>query len=178
MAGAYYDIDDILAAQERVPCVLQVDLDGLGSAGSGGASKVHRNARWALPLWMADGLNEEDFVAMEAPPVFSRRAARMYAASPESIQLRAVSQHFYQLGLQLGDMVPDVPHVLRSMYTQRVQRIARIAQQGHNVETLDFVQSLDRTEAELLRLCQRAQGAIAAWQQGRAYALRRAPAIQ
>ncbi|KAJ1731314.1 DNA replication protein [Coemansia biformis] len=178
MAGAgYYDIDDILAVQERVPCVLRVDLDGLGSAGSGGSSKVHRNSRWALPLWMADRLNEEDYVDMGVSPVFSKRANRMYVASPESIQLRAVSQHFYQFGLHLGDLVPDIPHVLRDMYMQRVQRIARIAQQGHNVESLDFVQSLDKTEANMLRLCQQAQGSIADWQQNKAYTLGRAPTI-
>ncbi|KAJ2766865.1 hypothetical protein IWQ56_003548 [Coemansia nantahalensis] len=174
----YYDIDDILAAQERVPCVLRVDLDGLGSAGSGGSSKVHRNARWALPLWMADQLNEEDCVDMGVSPVFSKRANRMYAASPESIQLRAVSQHYYQFGLLLGDLVPEIPGVLRNMYMQRVQRIARVAQQGHSLETLDFAQSLDKTEAAMLRVCQQAQGAITDWHQGKVYALRRALAIQ
>ncbi|KAJ2159901.1 hypothetical protein GGF46_002683 [Coemansia sp. RSA 552] len=174
---SYYDIDDILAVQERVPCVLHADLDGLGSAGSGGASKVQRNSRWALPFWMADRLNEEDVVDMDISPIFSKRANRMYAASPESMQLREISQHFYQFGLHLGDLVPEVPQVLRNMYMQRIQRIARIAQQGGNVDTLDFVQSLDKTEARMLDLCRQAQGAIVEWQRGHAYALKKAPAL-
>ncbi|KAI9504060.1 DNA replication protein [Coemansia spiralis] len=174
---SYYDIDDILAGQERVPCVLRVDLDGLGSAGSGAASKVHRDARWALPYWMADRLNEEDYVDMEVSPVFSKRANRMYAASPESIQLRAICQHFYQFGLQLGDVVPEIPHVLRSMYMQRIQRVARTAQQGHNVEALDFVQGLDKTEARMLKLCQQAESAVADWQQSKAHTLKKASVV-
>ncbi|KAJ2898803.1 DNA replication protein [Coemansia aciculifera] len=174
----YYDIDDILAGQERVPCVLRADLDGLGSAGSGGGtSKVQRNARWGLPYWMADRLNEEDYVDMEVSPVFSKRASRMYAASPESMQLRAICQHFYQFGLQLGDMVPEIPHVLRNMYVQRVYKVARIAQQGQNVEALDFVQSLDKTEARMLKLCQQAQSAISLWHKNQAYALKRAAVV-
>ncbi|KAJ1835821.1 DNA replication protein [Coemansia sp. RSA 2711] len=174
---SYYDIDDILAVQERVPCVLQVDLDGLGSSGSGGLSKVHRNSRWALPFWMADRLNEEDYVNMEVSPMFSKQANRMYAASPESIQLRAITQHFYQFGLHLGDLVPDVPQILRNMYMQRLQKIAQISQQGQNVEALDFVQSLDKSEARLLKLCQQSQSAMVEWQQSKAYTLQKAPAL-
>ncbi|KAJ1902148.1 DNA replication protein [Kickxella alabastrina] len=175
---SYYDIDDILAGQERVPCFLRTDLDGLGSAGSGGgSSKVHRNTRWTLPYWMADRLNEEDYLDMEVSPIFAKRANRMYAASPESMQLRAICQHYYQFGLQLGEMVPEIPHVLYNMYMTRIRKVARIAQQGHNVEALDFVQSLDKMEARMLRLCQQAQGAIIAWQQNRAYALKRAAVI-
>ncbi|KAI8326194.1 GINS complex, Psf3 component [Martensiomyces pterosporus] len=173
---SYYDIDDILSGQERVPCVLRVDLDGLGSAGSG-TSKVHRNVRWALPYWMADRMNEEDYVDMEAPPVFSKRATRMYAASPVSMQLRAICQYYYKFGLQLGDMVPEIPHVLRNMYMERVQMIARVSQQGQNVEGLDFVHSLDKTESQMLALCQQAGGAISSWHQGKAYALRKASVI-
>ncbi|KAJ1998650.1 DNA replication protein [Coemansia thaxteri] len=171
---SYYDIDDILAGQERVPCVLRVDLDGLGSAGSGGTSKVHRNARWALPYWMADRLNEEDYVDMEVSPVFSKRANRMYTASPESMQLRAICQYFYLFGLQLGDMVPDIPQLLRNMFMQRIIKVARIAQQGQNVEALDFAQSLDKTEARMLKLCQQAQSSISEWHKNNAYALKRA----
>ncbi|KAJ2082440.1 DNA replication protein [Coemansia sp. RSA 988] len=175
--ASYYDIDDILAVQERVPCVLQVDLDGLGSASGGGASKVYRNSRWTLPFWMADRLNEEDYVDMEVSPLFSKQANRMYAASPESVQLRSISQHYYQFGLQMGDLVPEIPNVLRNMYMQRVQKIARIAQRGQNIEAFDFVQSLDRTETRLLKLCQQAQGAIPEWQQNKAYVLTKASAI-
>ncbi|KAJ2825252.1 DNA replication protein [Coemansia erecta] len=173
----YYDIDDILAVQERVPCVLQVDLDGLGSSGSGGASKVHRNSRWTLPFWMADRLNEEDYVNMEVSPMFSKQANRMYAASPESIQLRAITQHYYQFGLHLADLVPEVPQVLRNMYMQRVQKIAKISQQGQNIEAMDFVQSLDKTEAQMLKLCQQSQRSMAEWQQNKAYTLKKAPAL-
>ncbi|KAJ2135568.1 DNA replication protein [Coemansia sp. RSA 678] len=178
MSGAsYYDIDDILAVQERVPCVLQVDLDGLGSSGSGGTSKVHRNSRQTLPFWMADRLNEEDYVNMEVSPMFSKQANRMYAASPESIQLRAITQHYYQFGLHVGDLIPEVPQVLRNMYMQRLQKIAQISQQGQNVESLDFVQSLDKSEAHMLKLCQNSQRAMAEWQQNKAYTLKKAPVL-
>ncbi|KAJ2386362.1 DNA replication protein [Coemansia sp. RSA 2559] len=173
----YCDIDDILAGQERVPCVLQVDLDGLGSSGSGTASKVHRNARWALPYWMADQLDEEDYVNMEVSPLFAKRATRMYAASPESIQLRAICQYYYQFGMQLGNVVPDIPLVLRNMYMRRILRVAHVAQQGHNVETLDFVQGLDKMELRMLKLCQQEQSAAADWQQNKAYTLKKASAI-
>lgn len=172
----YYDIDDILAGQERVPCVLRTDLDGIGSSDS--TSKVHRNARWALPYWMADRLNEEDYVDMEAPIVFSKKANRIYAASPESIQLRAICQYYYQLGLQLGDMVVEIPQVLRNMYMRRLVKIAQIARQHHqNADSLDFVQTLDKTETRMLRLCQRSQSAITDWQQGNAYTLKKAPVV-
>ncbi|KAJ2676870.1 hypothetical protein IWW42_000208 [Coemansia sp. RSA 1085] len=171
---SYYDIDDILAVQERVPCVLQVDLDGLGSAGSGGSSKVHRNSRWALPFWMADRLNEEDYVNMEVSPMFSKQANRMYAASPVSVQLRAISQHYYQFGLHLGDLVPEVPQVLQNMYMQRLQKIAQISQQGGNIETLDFVQSLDKTESRMLKLCQQSKSSMTDGIGGMHFALKQA----
>ncbi|KAJ1945243.1 DNA replication protein [Linderina macrospora] len=169
----YYDIDDILAGQERVPCLLRVDLDGLGTAGSG-TSKVQRNQRWALPYWMGERLDTEGFIEMSTPAVFSKRANRMYAASATSMQLRAVSPHYYKFGLQLADIVPGLPAVLRSMYMERVQKIAQISQQGQNVEGLEFVQSLDRTETLVLQKCQAAQGAIAEWQHGAAYKLNKA----
>ncbi|KAJ2787104.1 DNA replication protein [Coemansia interrupta] len=173
----YYDIDDILASQERVPCFLRTDLDGLGSSGGGGSSKVHRNSRWSLPFWMADRLNDEDYLDMQVSLVFSKQSNRMYAASPESVDLRNICQNYYQFGLQLSEVAPEVPHVLHNMYMTRIQKIARVAQQGNNVETLDFVQSLDKMEEDILRVCQHAQGAITAWHQNKAYALQKAPVI-
>ncbi|KAJ2842422.1 hypothetical protein IWW36_005914, partial [Coemansia brasiliensis] len=80
-------------------------------------------------------------------------------------------------GLHLGDLVPEVPQVLQNMYMQRLQKIAQISQQGSNVETLDFVQSLDKTETRMLKLCQQSQNAMTEWQQNKVYFLKKAPAI-
>ena len=65
---------------------------------------------------MADRLDEEDYVNMEVSPLFAKRATRMYAASPESIQLRAICQYYYQFGMQLGNVVPDISLVLRNTF--------------------------------------------------------------
>ncbi|KAJ1765226.1 hypothetical protein IW140_006467, partial [Coemansia sp. RSA 1813] len=77
----------------------------------------------------------------------------------------------------LGNVVPEISLVLRNMYMRRIQRVAHVAQQGHNVEALEFVQGLDKAEQRMLKLCQQEQSAAAEWQQNKAYTLKKASAI-
>ncbi|KAJ1674090.1 hypothetical protein EV182_003986 [Spiromyces aspiralis] len=96
----YFDIDDILAqsqasdlthlelcATQRVPCIFNIDVDGVGGSGDMQDSMIRRNTRLALPFWIADKFNEEYVPTGAISPVMAAAAIRprLVAASNNSL---------------------------------------------------------------------------------------------
>ncbi|KAJ1919146.1 DNA replication protein [Mycoemilia scoparia] len=142
----YFDIDDIMAQTQRVPCIFNIDVDGLGTDSMSESTTVSRNTRLALPFWMADKLNEEEVVDMEAPKAFSKRAKRMFGASSVHVDMHNLCPYFYKLGGKIAEMDPELPDVLGGVFMERIQMLADAAQRSHAQDVADFVSQLDETE--------------------------------
>ena len=52
----YYDIDAILTDNQKVPCVFELAIPGMGYLASEAEKNIAKGAKVELPLWIAEML--------------------------------------------------------------------------------------------------------------------------
>jgi GINS complex subunit 3 len=133
MSNRFLSIDDILAEEERVPCVFLTTARRLGhldpTSGSGVRSlrrfhfrlrfpgsvavfhtllffpqDIEEESRIELPLWMAETLADHQYVVVQLPRNFSAKVREAMLANPENVRLRERSPYFYEAGLRLSSL--------------------------------------------------------------------------
>lgn len=106
--SAYYDLDDILAEETKIPCVFAIDGHGLGFLDErAGARDIEAGAKVELPFWMCQALATREMVDIEMPRYFADRFKTKMLADPASVNLQDRCDYFYELGLKLALLVRD-----------------------------------------------------------------------
>lgn len=167
----YYDIDDILADGTRFPCRFNYDVPGLGYLEGNPGGPVLKNTKMELPLWMVQLLavvgmqaDEEEeavpFVELLPPALFAPRVINAIKSGATSIDLHAVSPHFYTLAQRWAALFSDeeLAKVLKDMLLERGQEINNHAISGSAYpsgyqfnSSAVFLQTLDEFEKDLYR---------------------------
>ena len=77
MEGNYFDIDDILAEGENLPCTFQINAVELGYLDETGDSGEDLNAgtKIQLPFWLLKPLYFRNMIKVERPVHFTSRFA-------------------------------------------------------------------------------------------------------
>ncbi|PVU93212.1 hypothetical protein BB561_003403 [Smittium simulii] len=138
----YYDIDDILAVQQRVPCNIKQDIIGLSYNYNLEPSVNKANSKITLPFWIADALDAEEYVEMNIPVAFSKHTQRKLLAST-NLNLNALCPYFYKLGERFAELSPNLADFLSHVYLQRLELISNQAQHDSSSE---FLSQLDTHE--------------------------------
>jgi hypothetical protein len=113
----YWNIDDILAEEELVPCSFKSDAQNLGylsalahnaaiNKRTGGASMeesgtLQANQKIDLPLWLAVALAQRDLCELKAPVYMTEKYLNLLQADPEVVNLRNQSFSLYESVLKL-----------------------------------------------------------------------------
>ncbi|KXS12615.1 GINS complex, Psf3 component [Gonapodya prolifera JEL478] len=145
----YWDIDAILAEQQKVACYVKSDVPHFGYlAGSkshmvGGArygdavtplanpetenisQQLPKGSRVEVPFWLASQLALNQLVDIEVPRCFGTRARNDLKASPTAVDLNLLCPYFYAFGCSIFNLVIDrtLNKVLATTFTQRMQRV-------------------------------------------------------
>ena len=106
----YYDIDQILATEERVPVTFNCNAQGLGYLVHGVEEDLAEGTKLEMPFWLADALVKQNSgiqqnsggVSIKMPKYFSQKYRNYLKANPTSVDLRSVCQVYYQLGMKLS----------------------------------------------------------------------------
>ncbi|PVU92961.1 hypothetical protein BB560_003117 [Smittium megazygosporum] len=141
-SGRYFDIDDILAVQQRVPCIVRQNVVGLAYDHNMEPSENKAGSKLSLPFWIADSLDAEEFVEMDIPLPFSKQSQRKLLASA-NVNLSIICPYFYKLGSRFAELSPNLADFLMHVYIQRLVLIYNQAQYG---SSSDFLSTLDYTE--------------------------------
>lgn len=112
----YYELEDVLADGCEVPCKFQYSMPGLGYLEGNAGKPIEKNAKLALPLWLArvlaivggegdeDGFADDEdalpFVELSRPDMFSAKVVNAIKAGPASLDLHSVNAHFYMLAIK------------------------------------------------------------------------------
>ncbi|KAJ1660020.1 DNA replication protein [Dispira simplex] len=149
--GDYYDIDDILADQQRIPCHLTVDIPGLATnetRSNGG--QLQADTTIELPLWMAESLAANDFVELQLPRPYGSRMQRILYASCRNVNFHALCPYFYKFGLKLSLALdePQLNELLADVYRQRLELVLDAAQRSDAQNMVEFISQLDETEKQ------------------------------
>lgn len=100
MLGSYWDLDDILASNERVPCRAEVEGRGLGWLELGGRTKrsdLARLTEMELPWWLASSL--QGYLSLLLPASYRRAHRHHLEADPTALSL---PQYYYHIGMALA----------------------------------------------------------------------------
>lgn len=127
-SGGYYDIDDILAEAEVIPCSFTIDALNLGYLDEGSEeSDMKSGSRVELPFWLTRVLATRGMVSLEMPKCFGKKFKKQLLADPRVVDLREECLYFYELGMKLAELArdPEIQDMLQKALSSRYQEIIR-----------------------------------------------------
>lgn len=109
----YYSIADILVTQEKIPCIAQALLHGIGTLDpTFDKSNIARGEKIELPLWYA--INQRSrTLSFQVPDIYKSRLKEICEADALAVDLGRMNKFFYTFGQYV---VPfDNTHTLATM---------------------------------------------------------------
>ncbi|KAI8608797.1 hypothetical protein BC830DRAFT_1153775 [Chytriomyces sp. MP71] len=166
MADSFWDMDDVVAEQQRIPCFVAIDIPGYGFLDGNSDDDLPRNTRVELPYWLVQPLIVADQVELEYPLCFARRALNDIATSAVSVNLHGLCACFFHFGIKFVNLIDDVNlgAVLSNAFSQRLTEIMQYSQSGRSYSK--FILTLDDTEKQIFKLGQESFKLIQTWSNG------------
>lgn len=100
----YFDIDDVIATQDKVPCKLEVQVHHLGFLDpSSDGEHMAVGTKLELPYWLAKELcsRRRRVVSVELPKVYKDGYREILKADASVVDLHKYGPHFYDIGTKL-----------------------------------------------------------------------------
>lgn len=167
----YYDIDAIIAENERIPCKFNGHIEGIGYLEESGKEDIKENTKLDLPVWLAGMLagiplrTEDDqeirLVDLMQPDCFSRKVINGIKSDSASLSLRTILPNFYRLAEKWGFWFEDQEFIemIQAMLRERsvVLNDYSINLSGSGTSKSDdiekYIHGLDELEKELYTIC-------------------------
>ncbi|KAJ3139527.1 DNA replication protein [Geranomyces variabilis] len=151
----YWNLDAILAEQQKIPCYFRSNVPGYGSLEGNHEVDLSADVKVELPFWLAEPLTSIDCIDLVVPPCFSRRVRNDLNASPTSVNLNRLCAYYYRFGVMVMNLLDDewLPTVLSQAFKSRLPIIMDYAQTSRmRNDRSEFTGSLDETERESMIL--------------------------
>lgn len=100
----FFGIDDIIAGQGRVPCLVELPLYRLGFLNSNSKEEhLLPGTKLELPLWLARGLctRRRQIVSVTLPKEYSKRKRTILSADANVVNLHNKGPYYYSMGVKL-----------------------------------------------------------------------------
>uniref|UniRef100_K3W7Q5 Uncharacterized protein n=1 Tax=Globisporangium ultimum (strain ATCC 200006 / CBS 805.95 / DAOM BR144) TaxID=431595 RepID=K3W7Q5_GLOUD len=156
--GGYFDINDILAGDERLKCTFATDaIDCAYLDPSCVGEDLKQGTAVELPMWLAEPLAGRGDVALEVPHYLTKRFRRMIKAGPSSVNLRDFTAYFYEVGQHLLPLVDEesgkeIEEILRlSFGGERYRDILNNSMNSLDEDTTEFTRKLTEEEKKLFQ---------------------------
>ena len=168
----YYDLDDIVCMQEKVPVEFQLPCYRLGFLDiSSTEEHIKQGTKMEIPCWLAFELCRRRHIAsVELPKIYNESYREIYKADALVLDLHKLGPFFYRFGMKLLHFQHDDSGlVARSLLQVFVQRFRRIMDSSHNSSHQDDVfikQKLDALEVALFDNGQYTARDYSNWKQG------------
>jgi hypothetical protein len=158
---SYFDVDEILCGEERVPVSFQTPVFHLAhdvvvrSIDGEKQPEVKLGSRAVLPVWAAAALRRSGFLQVpNIPKEYSNMVFREFKVDPMAPNLRAKSPYYFEHGLHISSMLPThegirLRHQLHRLYQVRFLGILNsTAKRGHDFH--DVRDTLTESEKTVL----------------------------
>lgn len=170
----YYDIDDIITMQEKVPVKYELPCYRLGFLDPS-TTEEHLNSgtKMEVPCWLALKLctGQRLIASVELPKIYNASYREIFKADANVLDLHRMGPYFYRFGTRLLHFQHrDSGDVARAMLEVFVKRFRRVMDASHNASHQDVVkikQKLDAFEVQLFDMGQAALHDHIAWLEGR-----------
>ena len=162
MSGNYYDIDDILADSEKIPCRFNITVPGLGYLEGNPGRAIEKDTKIELPMWLAEILaiceigeeNKQSFIDLSDPEFINTKVLNAIKTSAVSIDLHKLVPHFYTLIEKWCTMFSDekLVEIILEMLKQRSMEINNFANNANKNINSEFLYTLDEFEKSLYKV--------------------------
>jgi GINS complex subunit 3 len=177
----YLDLDQILAEEERLPCLFNHGAEHLNHlSGSDDADpNLPAGSRVELPLWLARKFYDQSFVNIELPKHF-RQKMRNELVGSSGVNLREYSYYFFDVGLKLSETIDDVDlrRVLRRAFAgDRYRSLMAHSMSTYHDDVTEYCQTLTAPEMRIFNKGMAASKDLARWRAGNGSLLEMAPIL-
>jgi len=145
----YYDIDDILAEEERVPITFRNEGYNLGWLDPGSNEEhLKSETKVDLPIWLGKILKNHAYVDLELPLHYKANYRSRLEADPIIVSL---AKYYYNVGLYVATTSNDreLLELLQRVFATRYRDILDKSQHWRNADFSEFTKKLSECEKKL-----------------------------
>lgn len=158
---SYFDLDDILADGEKIPCRFNMTVPGLGYLEGNAGKDIEKNTKVELPLWLAEVLaicelseeSQSSFIDLSQPEFLNQKVINAIKANPLSVDLHSILSNYYRLSEKWAAMFSDseLIEIVLTMLKERAFEINNYACNANKQTNSNFLYSLDEFEKKLYK---------------------------
>ena len=181
----YFSIDDILASQQRVPCMFELPVYRMGFLNASSSSEhLQVGDKLELPIWLAKVLcsRRRQIVSVDLPKAYRETQRTILSADANVVDLYKLGPYYYSMGLKVlyfdhADR-EELSKSLLETFSNRFRRIMDSSQTAFMVDTTPLTSKLDETERKLFEAGQKAVGEYERWERGQSHKITTSSALQ
>lgn len=167
----YLDCDDILTLGQKITCVFEKPVAGLGFIDpSSDSPDISAGCKLELPLWLAKVLKARKVVSVEVPKGFNEIYREILEADASVVDLHNLGPNYYRMGKHLVEMdLKDSQDISKSLVNTFHTRFHKLfdysihESQDTAMEMIDYHSSLDNMERDLLAVGRAATEQFRQW---------------
>ncbi|XP_077983235.1 DNA replication complex GINS protein PSF3-like [Glandiceps talaboti] len=170
-AENYFNIEDILATQERIPSNVEQSILRLGFLDPSSDNKdIQPGTKLDLPFWLASSLctRRRRIVSVDIPKYYKDTDREILKADANVVNLHKYGPFYYAFGTKLlhfdNPEVRDVAESLLQTYTSRFRKIMDSSQNAYNEDTTHLISKLDESERSVFKAGQCGLNDFQRWQ--------------
>lgn len=172
---SYYDLDDILADGEKVPCRFNITVPGLGYLEGNPGKAIEKDTKIELPLWLAEILavcelleeSQQSFIDLSDPEFINFNVLNAVKTSPINIDLHKLVPNYYKLIEKWCVMFNDkeLIETIMIMLRERAFEINNFAGNSNKQINNEFLYTLDEFEKRLYKMTSESNKYMRKWLQ-------------
>ncbi|CUM50914.1 DNA replication complex GINS protein PSF3 [Debaryomyces fabryi] len=162
MTSNYFDLDDILADGEKIPCRFNITVPGLGYLEGNPGKAIAKDTKIELPLWLAEILaicelledSQQSFIDLSQPDFINYKVINAIKTNAVNIDLHSILTNYYKLCEKWASMFSDAEliEVVMQMLKERSFEINNYASNASKQINNNFIFSLDEFEKKLFKI--------------------------
>ena len=175
----YFNIDSIIAEDERTPLTWSLKAEGIAWLDSSLVGEdVAQGTPMELPLWLAEELKLKDLVEVTLPKAYSRKSRSNIKADAVAAKLRELSPFFYSVGLRLGPLLRNheearqLSQDVREVLADRAAGILQRARTGLGADVSSYRGKLTDLEQQIFDAASAFTAAKLSWRREEAGMMR------
>lgn len=182
---SYFDIDDIMAEEQGVPCQIKTNILKLGHFDSDSANPdLQAGAKLKLPLWLTAQLLPRSFVEIKFPLVYTLPYRQSLTADSTVVNLHDWNPFYFDFGMAFVKLVAQsdeearpVAQSLLEAFGERYRRVMDYSQNAVDEDTSELTKRLDALERKLFAAGHVADKEFTKWRRRRLVKITTAVAV-
>jgi len=170
--NGYFNIQDIMASQERISCKFEIEVANMGFLDSSSYdTAIKVGSKLDFPAWLVKSIYNDKFkfASIEIPKWYKNFYHEILKADANVVDLRKMGPFYYEFGKMLASIVdPDVglsiAKILLWTFRNRFRRIMDLSSQTDHRDLYKSICKLDITETEIYKAGQMDMTGFIKWQ--------------